>query len=110
MELLLTLVPAGGEPLPAGCPLTVEVRDTSLADAPATLVARVRTVIPPVEGAGGVRVRMALPAVPDGATVWAHVDADGDGRASRGDWVTTQSHPVARAGTQSLTIRLTKIV
>lgn len=109
MDLLLTIITLGGEPLPAQCPLIVEVRDTSLADAPSTLVKKVVAVVPSEVAAGGMQVRMELASVPDGATVWAHVDADRDGRVSRGDWLTVESYPVARTGSQTLTIRVRKI-
>ncbi len=109
MDLLLTIKTLGDEPLPAHCPLIVEVRDTSLADVPSTLVKKVVAVVPSEVAAGGIQVRMELASVPDGATVWAHVDADRDGRVSRGDWLTVESYPVARTGSQALIIRVKRI-
>lgn len=44
-------------------------------------------------GASLATVEIDAPDTP-GLTAWAHVDVDGDGRVSKGDWVTVQSYPV----------------
>jgi hypothetical protein len=87
--------PATGERPPPGTPLTLELRDTSLADAPARVLARVETTVG--EGSGDL---LASVDVPDAGgtlktppTVWAHADVSGDGRVSVGDYITMQSHP-----------------
>jgi hypothetical protein len=81
---------------PAAAPVVVQVRDTSLADAPATVLAEARGQVRGELGSWLDTVEIGLPAGTAGrdTTVWAHVDVDGDGRVSRGDFVTTASHPV----------------
>lgn len=109
MTLQLTFVGAP-ERLPSGKWLRVEIRDTSYADAPAVLVKRVETTIPASGREKDPTVTVDLDAVPDGgATVWAHVDADGDGRVSKGDFVTVESYPVGVAPLQRTAIRLKKV-
>ncbi|MBA2305105.1 MAG: hypothetical protein H0W08_21095 [Acidobacteria bacterium] len=109
MTLELAIVCAGDEPLPPGTSVKVEVRDTSLADAPALLLRRVTVDVPKTGRTMAVKVPIELTAVPDGTTVWAHVDADRDGRVSQGDFVSVESYPVTRAPTQKLTIRVKKV-
>ena len=109
MELLLNIVTVSGEPLPGGSPLKVEVRDTSLADAPAVVLHQLRTVVPPGTRKRGLPVRLEVGSIPDGATVWVHVDTDRDGRVSKGDLVTVESYPVTSAPSQSLTVRVKKV-
>lgn len=74
-----------------GTPLRVELRDTSLADAPARTLHVAETAVE--AGTGPVLATVELPDAPPGATVWAHAAVAGAGRVSRGDWVTTASHP-----------------
>ena len=47
--------------------------------------------------------------LPDGTTVWVHLDVDRDGRVSRGDYITTQSYPAAVSGPQEMTIQLKRV-
>jgi uncharacterized lipoprotein YbaY len=108
MTLQLTIVSAGGEPLPPGSPLRVELRDTSFADAPAVVVKKVETTVPKTGRTTSVSVSMEVTTIPDGSTVWAHVDVDRDGRVSKGDLISVESYPVT-ATTQKTTIRLKKV-
>jgi uncharacterized lipoprotein YbaY len=105
MPLQLTITSASGDPLPPGSPLRVEVRDTSLADAPAVLVRRVDVTV-----AAGQVTSVLVPVepsdLPDGSSVWAHVDVDRDGRVSRGDFLSMESYPVTAASTEPMTIRV----
>jgi hypothetical protein len=39
-------------------------------------------------------VEVTVDRIVEGSTVYAHVDVDGDGRVSRGDFVTTRSYSV----------------
>lgn len=88
----------------AGDPVRVEVRDTSLADAPSRLVAAADTVL---ERAGGRLVATATLVVDDdevtpGAdlTVWARCRPSSGpdrGRVSPGDWITMESYPLRPA-------------
>lgn len=109
MTLQLTIVSAGGEPLPAGSPLRVEIRDTSLADAPAVLVRRIDVSVAKTGRTSSVSVPIELKTVPDGSTVWAHIDVDRDGRVSKGDFVSVESYPVTPASVQRTTIRVKKV-
>ena len=109
MKLQLTIVSAGGEPLPPGSRLRVELRDTSFADAPAVVVTKVDDDRARRPGrTTSVSVPMDVTTVPDGSTVWAHVDVDRDGRVSKGDLISVESYPVT-ATTQKTTIRLKKV-
>jgi uncharacterized lipoprotein YbaY len=109
LDLLLNIVGFTGEPLPAGSPAIVEIRDTSLADAPAKVLYQQRVVVPPTTTVMTVPVKAQLAALPDGTTVRVHIDVDHDGRVSRGDFVTVESYPVTSAPTQSLTVRVKKV-
>lgn len=97
---------AAGKPPLVGAPVRVELRDTSLADAPSRLVAAADTVF---ERTGsGVAARATLEVDDDvftpttDVTVWARSPGAGSGdkrRVAAGDWVTMESYPVrARRG------------
>ncbi|HEX2221327.1 MAG TPA: hypothetical protein VHK06_02265 [Candidatus Limnocylindria bacterium] len=85
----------GQERPPAGSPVRVELRDTSYADAPAVTLASGTGRVAD-DGDALARVELEVDRVPDGTTVWAHVDVDGDGRVSSGDFITMASWPVAQ--------------
>jgi len=72
-----------------GSRVVVELRDTSLADAPSVTVEAADAVTVPDPGPllATVEVQPFQPAL----TVWAPADADGDGRVSVGDLVTMAS-------------------
>ncbi|MEO5711620.1 MAG: hypothetical protein ABIQ59_17565 [Nocardioidaceae bacterium] len=82
----------------------VEVRDTSLADAPATMLAAGRVATR--DGAADVVLD-----VPDHqpvdrtVTVWARVAIGGSAATAVGDWVTTQSYPLDDSGSASVAVR-----
>ena len=96
------------DPPAHGSPVRVEVRDTSLADARAVTLGRTEGS---VRGRGAwletvdVEVEVAAP----GATVWAHVDVDGDGAVSRGDFLTTAAYEVPAAGEARVTVWVNRI-
>jgi uncharacterized lipoprotein YbaY len=108
MTLQFAIVSATGEPLPAGSRLRLELRDTSFADAPAVVVKKIETTVPKTKGTTSVSVSMDVATIPDGSTVWAHIDVDRDGRVSSGDLISVESYPVTQA-TRQLTIRLKKV-
>lgn len=109
MTLHLTIVCASGEAFPPGSQLTVEIRDTSYADAPAVSLHRAQKPIAKKGRTNSISIPIKLQSVPGGTTVWAHVDVDGDGRVSKGDFVTTESYPVTAAPSQKQTIRVKKV-
>ncbi len=84
-----------------GTPVRVELRDTTLADAPSTLVAATDGVL---ERDGDELVADTVIDVDDDAftpqtalTLWARSGDTARRGVARGDWVTMQSHPVRRA-------------
>jgi uncharacterized lipoprotein YbaY len=110
VELRLNIIGHSGEALPAGSPVKVEIRDTSVADAPALVLHQLRTVVPPAAGSAGLPVTLELTSpVPDGATVWVHIDTDRDGRVSKGDLITMESYPVRAVASQTLTVKVKKV-
>src|SRR5689334_9359633 len=75
----------------------VRVEEASRADAPAAVVAQL--VLRGVEVAAAAPPLQFelhdIPTVPSGRYVLrAHADVDGDGRITRGDYISTQSYPV----------------
>jgi uncharacterized lipoprotein YbaY len=94
LEVEVLLDPAERERPPAGTPLRVQLRDTSLADAPAEILAEADTV---VSDEGGQRLATVELPAPEGRpadrlTVWAHLDVSRTGDVTVGDYVTTQAH------------------
>jgi uncharacterized lipoprotein YbaY len=109
MKLKLTILRADGDPLPQGSSVNVEARDTSLADAPAISLKRIRVAVPRTGRTMTLQTGVELTSVPDGTTVWAHVDVDGDGRVSKGDYISMESYPVTLGTVQDLTIRVKEV-
>lgn len=86
---------------PAVATIYLRVEDVSLADAPSRTVAEdVRRDVQAPPPGGRLAFSLAVPAVDPRArySVRVHVDLDGDGRVSRGDLISTQSHPVLTHG------------
>lgn len=109
VELSLSIVAFSGEPLPAGSPVKVEIRDTSVADAPAIVLHQLRAAVPVATRTMTLPVKLNLASIPEGTTVWVHVDTDRDGRVSKGDLVSVESYPVTSAPSQTLTIRVKQV-
>jgi uncharacterized lipoprotein YbaY len=94
-------------PVPCSARVFVRLEDASLADAPSLLVAE--QVLAAVEVRPGAAAAFAL----DVRGLWpgrryivrAHADCDGDGRLGRGDYTSTQSHPVP-VGRSRVTLRI----
>ena len=88
----------GEERPPPGARLRVEVRDTTYADTLAPLVAEtsgeVESDRSPRLGTVQLEVRDDAPSE---LTIFAHVDVDGDGAISAGDFITTQAYPLVQA-------------
>ena len=81
----------------ANATVHVRVQDTSRSDAPASTVAeevlRGVSIVP-----GAQAIPFTVRGIPQNAnarySVRVHVDVDGSGAVTRGDYVSTQSHPV----------------
>jgi hypothetical protein len=91
----------------------VFVEDTTLADAPARVLLHhvVENVSPDMlhGGRATFALRGRLPEARATYTVRVLVDVDGDGKASRGDYVSTVSYPLAAPGRSTLSIRVRPI-
>ena len=98
MVIVIEVSVAGETRPPAGTPIRVEARDTSWADAPAETIASVEGLVRGEAGSWLDTVEIEIERVPEDCAIWAHIDVDGDGRVSPGDFVTTASHPVRGDG------------
>lgn len=97
-----------------GARLFVTLEDVSLIDKPAPKVATFTTSELEVRADGTLRATFVLdlenPQPGALYSVRALLDVDGDGRASKGDFISVQSHPVdARSGGAELQIPLQRI-
>jgi uncharacterized lipoprotein YbaY len=83
---------------PAGAAVIVQVRDTSRADTEAPLVAEGRAQVSGERSSSLATVELEIPGAAIDPrvrlTVFAHVDVDGDGALSAGDFITTRSYPL----------------
>ena len=106
--LALNIQLPDGVSVPRGSPLLVELRDTSLEDAAAITLKQVTSR---VERAGDEALKVTIDhgSVPEGTTAWVHLDVDGDGRVSKGDYITMESYPIATGGDQEMSIRLKRV-
>lgn len=86
----------------SGATLYLRLEDITYADAPAHLVAEVivQDISVPPSAPLQATLRVGQERVQQEClySVRAHLDVDGDGRVSIGDWVSTQIHPVLTRG------------
>lgn len=108
MFIVVEVTVTGDERPPEDAVVRVEVRDTSVADAPAVTLGSARGR---VRGHGTwlETVEVEVDELPDGCTAFAHVDVDEDGRVSSGDYLTTQSYPIPRESEPWLTVEVRPI-
>ena len=108
MFVLVEVTVTGDERPPEDAVVRVEVRDTSIADAPAVTLGSATGL---VRGHGTwlETVEVEVDELPVGCTVFVHVDVDGDGRVSSGDYLTTQSYPIPREPEPRLTVEVRPI-
>ena len=90
---------AGAPAPPAGAAVIVQVRDTSLQDVAATILAEGRGSVTSSEVLAS--VDLELEEGPGQRTLWAHVDVDGDGHVGPGDLITMESFPVEPGATRA---------
>lgn len=83
---------------PAGAPIVVQVRDTSLEDVEAPLVAEALGVVTEMRSSLLAAIELDIPTASldprTRLTVFAHVDVDRTGAISGGDFITKQSYAV----------------
>jgi uncharacterized lipoprotein YbaY len=108
MRVVIELSADGPERPPAGASVHVELRDTSYADAPAVTLASASGEATEA-GEPLASVALEVDEVPDGTTVWAHVDVDGDGRVSPGDYITMASWPVPPSGEMRVAVSVRRV-
>ncbi len=86
----------------SGATMYVRLEDVSVADAPARVVAEDTRRDVSFESRAGESLKFAIEgAAPDpkgSYAVRAHIDLDGDGQVSRGDFISMQSYPVLTFG------------
>ena len=92
-----------------GAPVRVEVRDVTLQDVASTTLARRDTAVSSTVGPVATVELEVGPHRGGDRTVWAHVDADGSGRVSKGDYVTTQSYPVPANGEGKVVVEVRQV-
>jgi hypothetical protein len=109
MLVIVDVSVEGDERPAAGAPIHVEVRDTSLADAPAQTVGAADDVVRGESGRWLDTVELNVPRLPAHSTVWAHVDVDRDGRVSRGDFITTAAYPVSPGDEVRVAVTVRKV-
>jgi hypothetical protein len=111
MQIVVVVeVSAQGEERPAvGAPVRVEARDTSYADAIAEVVGSTDGEVRGQLGRWLTTVELAVETLPASCTIWVHVDVDGDGRVSAGDFITMASYPVPLQDEVHLAVEVRKV-
>lgn len=105
MKLTVEILAAQPPGPPDGAAVIVQVRDVSYEDEGATTLIEKRTTAKSREaGQPFARVSLSVDQPGGGAIVWVHVDVDGDGEVSKGDYITMQSYPV-RGGAMRVEVR-----
>jgi hypothetical protein len=108
MEVVVDVLYEAEDRPPAGAPIRVEVRDTTLQDVAATTLGRAAGQVRRTTGQRLDTVRVVIARVAPDTTIWAHVDVDRDGRVSKGDFVTMSSYPV-RSGEAPLRVTVRRV-
>ena len=98
--LVVEVVVDGPDRPPVGAPLRLDVRDTTLEDVEAPLVAEARAVVAGERSSWLQNVELEIPDAsvdPRGRlTAFVHVDVDADQSLSSGDFITTRSYAVPK--------------
>lgn len=104
--LVVEVVLDGLDRPPVGSPTHIQVRDTSLADVEAPLVAETSAKVAGRHSSWLATAEIEIPgqSLEPRAhyTVFAHVDVDKDGAMSSGDFITTQSYPIKLTGSDEV--------
>ena len=90
VDIIITELPRP----PVGTPIILQIRDTSLQDAPATIITEIQGTVDNRQGKKLTSIElspnMKISGMPP--TIWVHVDTNRDGRISKGDFVNVQSY------------------
>jgi hypothetical protein len=95
----------GEERPPVGAPVVVELRDTTYQDIKHPVLVAAHGQVARGDGPLAILDLDYVRGSAQSVTAWAHVDADGDGRVSRGDYVTTAAYPVTDPTSLRVTVR-----
>jgi hypothetical protein len=127
MRIIVRLFARDDDRPAAGSPIHVQARDTTYEDGPAPVIASAEGCVrgsgeeQPEEGEepSGVDgskaqgaldvVELTVDSLPDSARVWAHVDVDGDGRLSKGDFVTMFAYPIPATDVAEMDVEVRRI-
>ncbi len=109
MRIIVEVVVGSAERPPTGAPVHVEARDTTFEDARAETVAAADGLVRGDAGTTLDTVELELARVPDSSAIWVHVDVDGDGRVSVGDFVTMASFPVPAVEGGRVTVAVRRV-
>jgi hypothetical protein len=94
MHVIVEIANDDPERPPVGASILVEARDTTYEDAPAEVVGSALGEVREALGELLDTVEFSLERRPDSCVVWVHVDVDGDGRISAGDYITMVAYPI----------------
>lgn len=108
MRLTVCVSSLGDARPPAGAPIYVQARDTTFEDGPAPVFASASGAVR-AEGELLDTVDLDVESLPDSSIVWVHVDVDGDGRVSQGDFVTTVSYPIPKGSDVEMPVTVKRI-
>src|SRR5215217_5051489 len=114
MRVTVVVTVDGNDRPPLGSPLRVEVRDVAMADAAATVLCAAEARVGPGQlvALGPfvlAQVSCEFQEPPGMGIVWAHVDVDGDGRVSVGDYITKESYPLPAAADGTVTVQVLRV-
>lgn len=94
MHVIVQISTDGPDRPAVGAPIRVEARDTSYEDAPAEVVGSASGQVRGQLGGWLETVEVTIDRRPDSCVVWVHIDVDGDGRVSPGDFITMVAYPI----------------
>jgi hypothetical protein len=109
MRIVVEIIVESDERPAAGSSVHVELRDTSYEDVAATTVAAADGFVRGGWGAALETVDLLIDQLPFTSTIFVHVDVDGDGRVSPGDYITMTSYPAPAVDGGTATVAVRKV-
>ncbi len=109
MRVIVDIVLGSPDRPPLGAAIRVEARDTTLQDVAAETISAVEGQVRAGDGPWLERVVLDLAPRTGSMTIWAHVDLNGDGRVSLGDYVTMVSYPITLIGDDPLEVSVRRV-